>query len=87
MFVNISVMLCLLGMIAGVFVQGLFVEGARWDRKKKILAESTPKNLFDVMPTVSHVLFAVMPTGIMLFDAMPTASLVLTSFLSIFQVA
>ena len=46
-------MLSLLGVIAGVFVYGLFVEGARWDRKKKILAESTPKNLFDVMPTVS----------------------------------
>ena len=46
----------LLGMIAGVLVYGLFVEGARWDRKKKILAESLPKSLFDVMPTVSCLL-------------------------------
>ena len=51
------VMSRLLGVIAGVFVFGLFVEGARWDRKRKILAESTPKNLFDVMPTVSLTSF------------------------------
>ena len=49
-------MYVLLGMIAGVLVYGLFVEGARWDRKKKILSESLPKSLFDVMPTVSCLL-------------------------------
>ncbi|KAG1713130.1 hypothetical protein DVH05_000853 [Phytophthora capsici] len=36
----------------GVYIFGLFMEGARYDRKSRMMAESIPNELFDRMPVI-----------------------------------
>lgn len=45
----------------GVYIHGLYLEGAGWDRRNSKLIESTPKMLFVQLPVV-HI-FAINTTG------------------------
>jgi dynein heavy chain, axonemal len=38
--------------LAGVYVHGLFMEGARFDRGAMVVEESLPGALFDTMPCI-----------------------------------
>jgi dynein heavy chain, axonemal len=38
--------------IEGAYVKGIFLEGARYDKKKCILSESKPKELFTRLPII-----------------------------------
>jgi dynein heavy chain len=39
----------------GCYVHGLFIEGARWDKKAATLTDSRPKELFSLMPVMHFV--------------------------------
>ncbi|KAI9203256.1 dynein heavy chain and region D6 of dynein motor-domain-containing protein [Polychytrium aggregatum] len=39
----------------GVFVSGLFIEGARWDRDKRSLHDSFPMEMFSTMPLLRFI--------------------------------
>lgn len=39
----------------GVYVYGLFLDGARWGGNASVIKESRPKQLFDVMPIIHMV--------------------------------
>eukprot|EP00826_Nyctotherus_ovalis_P047579 TRINITY_DN548_c0_g2_i1.p2 TRINITY_DN548_c0_g2~~TRINITY_DN548_c0_g2_i1.p2 ORF type:complete len:120 (-),score=28.74 TRINITY_DN548_c0_g2_i1:111-470(-) len=40
---------------SGVFVHGLYIEGARWNAKEKSLADQIPGEMHEILPTVQFV--------------------------------
>ncbi|XP_067915582.1 dynein axonemal heavy chain 3-like [Heterodontus francisci] len=38
--------------VDGVYINGLYMEGAKWDRKKHMIGESLPKVLYDKLPII-----------------------------------
>lgn len=36
----------------GCYIEGLFLEGSRWDHQEEILTESRPKELYTDMPPI-----------------------------------
>ena len=36
----------------GAYINGIFMEGARWDGEESVIAESLPKQLYDSMPVI-----------------------------------
>uniref|UniRef100_UPI00398E963E dynein axonemal heavy chain 3-like n=1 Tax=Pristiophorus japonicus TaxID=55135 RepID=UPI00398E963E len=38
--------------VDGVYIKGLYMEGAKWDRKRHVIGESLPKVLYDNLPII-----------------------------------
>ena len=36
----------------GVYIYGLFMDGARWDRENQIVADQFPAEMYDKMPLI-----------------------------------
>ncbi|ORY38879.1 hypothetical protein BCR33DRAFT_853838 [Rhizoclosmatium globosum] len=39
----------------GVLIRGLFIEGARWDRERRVLSDSLPMEMFSTMPLLRFI--------------------------------